>query len=143
MWIAAYGQAKHTIRDNKMLMWQYTDKAYGVTDRNEIYQIPYKNAAANTNVVNSAVNNKQNNTVKQSNNESEMYVEVKTFTNGSTRENIWTSNAHKVKVGYLDPGEKCECLGVHNGHAIVKYVGSDGYDKVGFTESKVWPGCIK
>ena len=41
MWIAAYGQSKPTLRDNKLLMWQYTDKAYGATDRSEIYTVPY------------------------------------------------------------------------------------------------------
>ena len=73
----------------------------------------------------------------------EMYVEVKTFCNGSTRERIYTNNKHENLVGSLDPYEKCKCLGVHNGHAIVMYTGSNGYDKVGFTESTVWPGCIK
>ena len=73
----------------------------------------------------------------------EMYVEVKTFCNGSTRERIYTNNKHENLVGSLDPYEKCKCLGVHNGHAIVMYTGSNGYDKVGFTESTVWAGCIK
>ena len=73
----------------------------------------------------------------------EMYVSVKTFCNGSTRERIYTNNKHENLVGSLDPYEKCKCLGVHNGHAIVMYTGSNGYDKVGFTESTVWPGCIK
>lgn len=41
MWIAAYGQSKPTLRDNKLLMWQYTDKAYGTTDRSEVYKVPY------------------------------------------------------------------------------------------------------
>lgn len=86
------------------------------------------------------VNNVKNST--ETNNE-EMYVEVKTFCNGSTREKIYTNNKHENLVGSLDPYEKCKCLGVHNGHAIVMYTGANGYDKVGFTESTVWQGCIK
>ena len=86
-----------------------------------------------------ANNIKNNSEIKKE----EMFVNVKTFCNGSTRENIWSSNAHENKIGYLDPYEKCKCLGVHNGHAIVMYTGSNGYDKVGFTESTVWAGCIK
>ena len=81
--------------------------------------------------------------VKSNNSNEEMYVKVKTFCNGSTRERIYTNNKHENLVGSLDPYEKCKCLGVHNGHAIVMYTGANGYDKVGFTESTVWPGCIK
>ena len=56
MWIASYGSSKPSLRDNKMLMWQYTDKAYGVTDRNEVYEIPYVNG--NKSNSNSSLNNK-------------------------------------------------------------------------------------
>ena len=61
----------------------------------------------------------------------------KIFQNGSTEETIWTSNEHVNKVGTLDVHEKCLCLGVHNGHAIVQFVGVHGYDKVGFTTCTV------
>lgn len=139
MWIAAYGQVKPTLKDNKLLMWQYTDKAYGVTDRSEIYQIPYKNGTISTN------NNVADTVIDKTNNigNEERYVDMKKFYNGSTRENIYSSNKHDNLVGYLDPGEVCDCLGTHNGHAIVMYDASNGYSKIGFTESTVWPGCIK
>ena len=65
------------------------------------------------------------------------YVSVKKFKNGSSEEKIWTSNEHTNQVGTLNTGEVCECLGIHNGHAIVKYVGSNNYDKVGFTTCHV------
>ena len=65
------------------------------------------------------------------------YVSVKKFQNGSTDEKIWTSNEHVNQVGTLSKGEQCDCLGIHNGHAIVKYVGSHNYDKVGFTTCHV------
>lgn len=66
------------------------------------------------------------------------YSEVsKTFKNGSTEETIWTSNEHVNKVGTLNKYEECKCLGVHNGHAIVQFVGSHNYDKVGFTTCTV------
>ena len=65
------------------------------------------------------------------------YVSVKKFKNGNSIEKIWTSNEHVNQVGTLDKGEICDCLGIHNGHAIVKYVGSHNYDKVGFTNCHV------
>ena len=65
------------------------------------------------------------------------YVSVKKFKNGSSEEKIWTSNEHINQVGTLNKGEECDCLGIHNGHAIVKYVGSNNYDKVGFTTCHV------
>ena len=69
--------------------------------------------------------------------ESDFSEMSKVFQNGSTSEQIWTSNEHTNLVGSLEPHEKCKCLGVHNGHAIVQYVGSHNYDKVGFTSCKV------
>lgn len=65
------------------------------------------------------------------------FMSVKKFKNGSTDEKIWTSNEHVNQVGSLSKGEVCDCLGIHNGHAIVKYVGSHNYDKVGFTTCHV------
>ena len=65
------------------------------------------------------------------------FVSVKKFKNGNTEEKIWTSNEHVNQVGTLNKGEVCDCLGIHNGHAIVKYVGSHNYDKVGFTNCHV------
>ena len=65
------------------------------------------------------------------------FVSVKKFINGSTTEQIWTSNEHTNLVGALEPYEKCNCLGIHNSHAIVLYTGSHNYDKVGFTTCHV------
>ena len=65
------------------------------------------------------------------------FVSVKKFKNGNSIEKIWTSNEHVNQVGTLSKGEQCDCLGIHNGHAIVKYVGSNNYDKVGFTSCHV------
>ena len=65
------------------------------------------------------------------------FVSVKKFKNGNSTEKIWTSNEHINQVGTLNKGEECDCLGIHNGHAIVKYVGSHNYDKVGFTTCHV------
>lgn len=144
IWIAAYGQAKPNIVDNIMVGWQYTDNGLnGHIDVSEWYENILINGNYANNVVNTAVNNTNNS--KQSNNigNEERYVDMKKFYNGSTRENIYSSNKHDNLVGYLDPGEVCDCLGTHNGHAIVMYDASNGYSKIGFTESTVWPGCIK
>ena len=113
--------------DNKLIGWQYADNGInGHIDVSDWYYVPYCNG--NTPSQPNVVVNKPNN-----NTESEMFVEVKKFINGNSTEQIWTSNEHTVKVGTLDANESCDCLGIHNGHAIVKYVGSHNYDKVGFT----------
>ena len=137
IWVAAYGQSKPSMKDNYMVGWQYSDSGLnGCTDMSEWYGDISIESETKTVVANYETTQKQN--YKE-----EMYVEVKTFCNGSTRENIYSSNKHDNLVGYLDPGEVCDCLGTHNGHAIVMYDASNGYSKIGFTESTVWPGCIK
>lgn len=144
LWIAAYGQDKPSIKDNIMVGWQYADNGInGHIDVSEWYENILINRNSTNNVVNTAVNN-TNNSKPVNNNEGDVYfVDKKKFKNGSTRENIYSSNKHDNLIGYLDPYEECICLGAHNGHAIVQYTGKNGYDKFGVTESKVWPGCIK
>lgn len=135
IWIAAYGQNKPSITQCNMLGWQYTDSPIDLSEWNTV---PYIGSP----VINNIKEVKQEDNAKYK--YGEMFVEMKTFINGKTKENIWASNEHKNLVGYLDPYEKCRCLGIHeSGHMIVLYTGSNGYDKVGLTESKYWDGCIK
>ena len=130
IWIADYGKNKPTMQDNNIIGWQYSDAGInGHVDVSYWYNVPYSNGNAQA--------PSQPNVVVNNNTESEMFVEVKKFVNGRSTEQIWTSNEHLVKVGTLDPNETCECLGIHNGHAIVKYTGSHNYDKVGFTNCHV------
>lgn len=58
---------------------------------------------------------------------------AKTWTNGSTKEEVFADTALNVKIGTLNPREVCDCLAVTDGRYLVKYqVGSTGTYKAGF-----------
>ena len=68
-------------------------------------------------------------------------VKMKMYANGSTSENVYADSNCTIKIGSLNPREKCECFGIHNGRAVVKYqVGSSGNFKVGYCK---WLGGVK
>lgn len=74
-------------------------------------------------------------------------VEMKTYQNGSTSENVYADSKLTKLIGVLNPREKCDCFGVFNGRAIVKYkvdkkINDDSSDnfKVGFCK---WLGGVK
>ena len=85
--------------------------------------------------------NYQNNPVDNSNIEKGSDEEVRTYANGSTRENIYSDTDCKNKIGSLDPWEKCDCFGEFNKRAMVRYHvnGTNNY-KIGFAK---WLGGIK
>lgn len=85
--------------------------------------------------------NYQNNPVDNSNIEKGSDEEVRTYANGSTRENIYADTDCKNKIGSLDPYEKCDCFGEFNKRAMVRYHvnGTNNY-KIGFAK---WLGGIK
>ena len=68
-------------------------------------------------------------------------VEVKTYQNGSTSENVYSDTECNNKIGSLNPRERCDCLGVFNDRAIVRYKidGKSNY-KIGFCK---WLGGVK
>lgn len=67
--------------------------------------------------------------------------EVRVYQNGSTKEIVYSDTDCKIKLGSLSPYEKCDCFGVFNGKAMVRYqVGSTGNYKIGFVE---WLGGVK
>ena len=67
--------------------------------------------------------------------------EVRTYANGSTRENVYSDTYCNNKIGSLDPWEQCDCFGEFNGRAMVRYHvnGTDNY-KIGFAK---WVNGIK
>lgn len=68
-------------------------------------------------------------------------VEMKTYQNGSTSENVYADTACTKKIGSLDPRERCDCFGIFNDRAMVRYqVGSTGNYKIGFCK---WLGGVK
>ena len=67
--------------------------------------------------------------------------EVKTYQNGSTSENVYADTECTIKIGSLNPREKCDCFGIFNNRAIVRYVvGSSSNYKIGFCK---WLGGVK
>lgn len=71
--------------------------------------------------------------------------EVKRYKNGSTKEYVYqtTECVNGDEIGYLNPGEECECYGITNNCAIVVYKidgSSVGEKKVGFVK---WLGGVK
>lgn len=66
---------------------------------------------------------------------------VRKYCNGSTKENVYSDTALTKYVGYLSPYEQCDCFGIFNGRAMVRYKvdGSNNY-KIGFCS---WTGGVK
>lgn len=67
--------------------------------------------------------------------------EVRTYANGSTREDCFSNWKCTNKIGSLDPWEKCDCFGEFNGKAMIRYKvnGKDDY-KIAFCR---WVNGIK
>lgn len=67
--------------------------------------------------------------------------QVRTYQNGSTKENVYSDTALTKYVGYLSPYEACDCFGIFNGRAMVRYkVDCQENYKIGFCE---WTGGVK
>lgn len=66
---------------------------------------------------------------------------VRKYKNGSTSENVYTDTACTKKIGSLNPREECDCFGIFNNRAMVRYQvnGSSNY-KIGFCK---WLGGVK
>ena len=66
---------------------------------------------------------------------------VRVYQNGSTSENVYADTDCTIKIGSLNPREKCDCFGVFNNRAMVRYVvnGTNNY-KIGFCK---WIGGVK
>ncbi len=67
--------------------------------------------------------------------------EVKTYQNGSTSEVVYADKDCTKRIGSLDPRERCDCFGVFNNRAMVRYQvnGTNNY-KIGFCK---WLGGVK
>ena len=68
-------------------------------------------------------------------------VEMKTYQNGSTSENIYSDTLCTNKIGSLNPREKCDCFGIFENRAMVRYkVDRKNNYKIGFAK---WLGGVK
>lgn len=63
------------------------------------------------------------------------------YENGSTKEEVYCDTECTTCIGYLNPYECCDCLGIFNDRAIVRYI-VDGTAniKIGFVK---WLGGVK
>lgn len=66
---------------------------------------------------------------------------VRVYQNGSTSENVYADSNCTIKIGSLNPREKCDCFGIFNNRAMVRYVvnGTQNY-KMGFCK---WTGGVQ
>lgn len=68
-------------------------------------------------------------------------IEVKQYVNGTTKEDVFADTNLTNKIGSLNPKESCECLGIYQNRAIVRYkVDNRNNYKIGFVE---WLGGVK
>lgn len=74
------------------------------------------------------------------------YVEgdedMKVYKNGSTAEEIYADTDCTQHIGRLNPNEQCDCYGIFNNRAVLRYKvdGSSNNYKIGFAK---WLGGIK
>lgn len=82
------------------------------------------------------INNESNENVENGSDE-----EVKRYQNGSTTEVVYADTACTKRIGSLDPRESCDCFGIFNDRAMVRYKvnGTNNY-KIGFCK---WLGGVK
>ena len=83
----------------------------------------------------------QNKPISNENIESGSDEPVRKYVNGSTSENVYADTECTMKIGSLNPRETCDCFGIFNNRAIVRYIvsGTDNY-KIGFCK---WLGGVK
>ena len=67
--------------------------------------------------------------------------EMKIYQNGSTEESVYSDTNCTDKIGSLNPREKCDCYGIFNDRAVVRYKvdGTENY-KIGFCK---WTGGVQ
>jgi len=66
---------------------------------------------------------------------------VRTYQNGSTTEIVYADTDCTIKIGSLNPREKCDCFGIFEKRAMVRYkVSGHSNYKIGFCK---WTGGVK
>jgi N-acetylmuramoyl-L-alanine amidase CwlA len=67
--------------------------------------------------------------------------EVRVYQNGSTAETVYSDSNCTIKLGSLNKYEKCDCFGIFNDRAMVRYqIGNTGNYKIGFCK---WTGGVQ
>lgn len=134
IWLAEWnGRENHTL-GYKVDLWQYTSKGKinGITSNVDI----------NKCLCDCVENTKENkNDEKIINGDDE---EVKRYVNGSTSEIVYADTKCTLKIGSINPRGECDCLGIFNNLAMVRYPiynnGNVVNYKIGFVK---WLGGVK
>lgn len=67
--------------------------------------------------------------------------EVRIYKNGSTPETVYSDTNCTIKLGSLNRYEQCDCFGIFNNRAMVRYqIGNTNNYKIGFCK---WLGGVK
>lgn len=126
IWLAEWNGKENHTANFKVDLWQYTSsgKVNGIS----------------TNVdMNYCLNCEENSNENITGNGDE--EELKTYVNGSTIENVYSDTSLTNKIGYLNKYETCDCLGIFNNRAMVRYkVDNQSNYKIGFCK---WLGGVK
>lgn len=127
IWLAQWTNANTHSAKFKVDLWQYADNG-------------------NVNGINGRVDmnyclNCDNSNSEQITGEIGSDEEVRVYQNGSTVENVYSDTNLTNKIGSLNKYETCDCFGIFNNRAMVRYKvnGSNNY-KIGFCK---WLGGVK
>lgn len=127
IWLAQWTNANTHSADFKVDLWQYSDNGNvnGINGRVDM------NYCLNCNNSNSEEITGENGSDE----------EVRVYQNGSTVENVYSDTNLTNKIGSLNKYETCDCFGIFNNRAMVRYKvnGSNNY-KIGFCK---WLGGVK
>jgi len=129
IWLAQWSKAPTA--NFPISYWQYTSDGHvaGIDGRVDM-NISYVEIPKSVNNVEKPVDNLSNN---------EEGEEMKTYKNGSTAEIVYSDSNCTNRIGCLNPYEVCECYGIWQNKAVVRYKvdGQNNY-KVGFCKWLRW-----
>ena len=126
IWLAEWNNQENHTLGYKVDLWQYTS----------IGEVPGINGRVDLNKC--LCNCYDNNDSIINNGDDE---EVIVYQNGSTEEAVFSDTNCTNKIGSLNKYEKCECLGIFENRAIVRYkVDNKNNYKIGFVK---WLGGVK
>lgn len=120
IWLAEWNNQENHTLGYKIDLWQYTSngEVSGINGRVDLNKC--------------LCNCYENNDIIINNEDGE---EVKVYQNGSTEEVVFSDTNCTNKIGSLNKYEKCECLGIFENRAIVRYkVDNKNNYKIGFVK---------
>ena len=133
IWLAQYN--KEMTYKNRVDIWQYTSKGQmdgitGKVDMNKVLNTFDGSSSNNPQPVDNYV-------------EKEMYVNMRKYQNGSSKEPVYSDTALTHMIGNLNPYEQCDCLGIVDNRPIVQYEVDNTFNpkirKIGFVN---WKGGV-